>query len=93
MIKVVIERNIAEGLGPHYEDAIKKTISGVVQAPGFISSESLKDIANANHRLVIINWANVQSWQMWEGSAQRRQLLEAIQPMLEGEEKITVLSH
>ncbi len=93
MIKVVVERIIADGLGPHYEETIKKTISGVVHAAGFISSESLKDIDNPNHRFVIINWANIQSWQMWEGSAQRKRLLESIQPVLEREEKITILSH
>ena len=44
MIKVLIERVIAEGLEQPYEEAARKVIQQAVQSPGFISGESFRDL-------------------------------------------------
>lgn len=90
MIKVIIERNIAEGLELNYSDAIRTTLKAVLEAPGYISSQSLTDIHRPNHRLIVINWTSVQAWEKWQSSDERKVALANITPILDGDEKITV---
>lgn len=90
MIKVIIERNIAEGLELNYLDAIRTTLKAVLEAPGYISSQSLTDIHHPNHRLIVTNWTSVEAWEKWKHSQQRKNALADITPILDGSEKITV---
>ncbi|NVK38780.1 MAG: antibiotic biosynthesis monooxygenase [Gammaproteobacteria bacterium] len=90
MIKVIIERNIAEGLELNYLDAIRATLHAVMEAPGYISSESLTDVHKTNHRLIITNWRSVQAWEKWHSSPERKAAIAEIAPILDGDEKITV---
>lgn len=91
MIRVFIERVIAEGLDKNYEEAIRHTLKTVLEAPGYISGESLTDVHQPNHRIIITNWTSVQAWEQWYKSSERREALNAITPILQTEEKITVL--
>jgi len=91
MIRVVIERAIAEGLEEPYEQAIRRTIQQAVQAPGFISGESLRDIDKPNHRVVFSTWQSVAHWNAWESSESRREQLNELSVMLETDEKVTIL--
>ncbi|GAA6134296.1 hypothetical protein NBRC116188_10850 [Oceaniserpentilla sp. 4NH20-0058] len=90
MIKVIIERNIAEGLELNYLDAIRTTLKAVLEAPGYISSESLTDIHRPNHRIIVTNWTSVQAWEKWHHSENRKNSLAGITPILNGDEKVTV---
>lgn len=90
MIKVFIERRIAEGLEPNYENAIRNTLKAVVDAPGYLSGESLTDLRNKNHRIIITNWTSVQAWDNWYASQARKDAIAEISVILEGDEKITV---
>lgn len=91
MIRVIIERFIAESLEANYEDTAKQTLQKAVRAPGFISGESLKDIQNERHRVVLCNWRSLQDWQAWQMSQERKDMMDTLNLMLEREEKITVL--
>ena len=93
MIRVIIERHIAEDLAEHYEQAARNTLQQAMAAHGFISGEALHDANNPNHRYVIVTYRTIQDWQRWHGSAERKEMMEAINPMLESEEKITILTH
>lgn len=93
MIRVLIERHIAADLEEHYEKAARNTLQVAMQAHGFISGESLKNSANPNHRVVMASFRTVLDWQHWYASDARKQMMEAIMPMLETDEKITVLEH
>lgn len=90
MIKVIIERNIAEGLEPNYLQAARDTLKAVLDAPGYISSESLVDLNKPNHKLIITNWTSIQAWDRWYHSAERKQVISQIAPILDGDEKITI---
>jgi len=90
MIKVIIERIIADGLEPNYQHAIRDTLKAVLDAPGYISSESLTDVHKPSHRIIITNWRSVQAWDMWYHSQERKEALAEITPILDGGEKITV---
>ena len=91
MIRVLIERNIAEGLEHYYDCTIKRTVSTVVRAPGCISGESLKDANNTKRRIVMSKWSSKEDWDNWFRSQERRNVIREITPMLEGREKITML--
>ncbi len=91
MIRVIIERFIAESLESNYEVTAKQTLQKAIQAPGFISGESLKDIQNKRHRVVLCNWRSLQDWQVWLSSPERKGMMDELNLMLEKTEKVTVL--
>jgi len=90
MIKVIIERNIADGLEGNYKQAIRATLTAVLEAPGYISSESLTDLKNTNHKLIITNWTTLKDWEVWYASVERKHAIGEIAAILHGTEKITI---
>jgi len=92
MIKVIIEREIAQGMDFTYDKAIKDTLRAILEAPGYISGANFKDASNDKHRVIITNWTNLIAWQKWQASDERRKVIAAIQPILTTAEKITVLT-
>ena len=93
MIRVLIERHIADELNEHYERAARETLQLAMQAHGFISGEALRNADNPNHRLVIATYRTLQDWQRWARSSERLEMMATINPMLETEEKVTVYEH
>lgn len=91
MIRVLIERKIAQGLEHYYDCTIKRTISSVVKAPGCIGGESLKDAQNSSRRIVMSKWNSLEDWENWYQSDTRRKVVAEISPLLEGSEKVTLL--
>lgn len=91
MIKVLIERYIAEGLEAPYEKAVGELLNAMTTAPGYISGESLVDITQRNHYVVIARWTTESTWAEWSQSKERKKLLTAIAPFLQTDEKFTLL--
>lgn len=92
MIKVIIERKIAADMESTYESAIKNTLRAILEAPGYISGANYRDANNDSHRVIITNWVSLEAWQQWKSSQERQNVIAAIQPILEDQEKITVLT-
>ena len=92
MIKVIIERVIADGMESTYEAAIKNTLRTMLEAEGCVSGATYKDAQNANHRVIITNWQSLEAWSQWSHSDARREVIGAIQPILQQQEKITILT-
>ncbi|KZZ40954.1 MAG: antibiotic biosynthesis monooxygenase [Saccharospirillaceae bacterium] len=92
MIKVIIQRVIADGMESTYDNAVKNTLRAILEADGYISGASYKDASNKNHRIIITNWQNVEAWNNWANSQARQDVIGSIQPILEQQEKITVLT-
>lgn len=93
MIKVIIERHIADDLGDHYEKAARTTLQKAMQAHGFISGEALRNIDDHNHRIVIATYRSLNDWERWLFSEERKEMMEQIRPMLSRDEKFTILEH
>lgn len=93
MIRVIIERQIAETLEGIYEQRARSVLQQAVEVPGFISGESLKGTNNANHRVILSSWRSVADWYRWYQSPQRRAMMADLAPMLDGQERIMVLEH
>jgi len=93
MIRVMIERHIAEDLTVHYDRLSRELLQRAMHAHGFISGEVLRNVDDPNHRLVMATYRNVGDWQRWYGSEERREMMESLTPMLRTEERITVFEH
>jgi heme-degrading monooxygenase HmoA len=91
MIKVIIERVVAEGLEIPYERAVEELLTAMTRAKGYISGESLVDVRQPNHYIVVARWSDQASWDRWFYSEDRKEVLTAIAPFLQTDEKFTVL--
>ena len=91
MIKVLNERDIAEGLEVPYEEVARRVLSAAIQSPGFISGESFRDLEHPNRRVIMVTWQNIRSWERWEESEARRDAISKFAPILLEEERITLL--
>jgi heme-degrading monooxygenase HmoA len=91
MIRVIIEREVAEGLEEFYEAAIANLLGVMSNAGGYLSGESLVDIHKPNHYVVVTRWIDEAAWKRWYASSERQEMLDAIRPFLLNEEKFTLL--
>jgi len=91
MIRVIIEREVAEGLEEFYEAAIANLLDVMANAGGYLSGESLVDIHRPNRYIVVTRWTDEAAWNRWYVSSERQQMLDAIRPFLLNEEKFTLL--
>ena len=91
MIRVIIEREIVEGLEQYYESAIADLLGVMANASGYVSGESSVEIHRPNRYVVITRWTDEAAWNRWHQSSERQELLDAIRPFLLKEEKCTLL--
>lgn len=91
MIRVIIEREIAEGLEEFYEAAIADLLDVMTNAHGYVSGESSVEIHRPNRYVVITRWTDEAAWNRWYQSSERQELLNVIRPFLLKEEKFTLL--
>ena len=91
MIRVIIEREIAEGLEQFYEAAIADLLDIAAAQPGYLAGESLVDIQYPNHYVVVTRWTGEDAWNRWYHSARRQEQLSQIRPFLLNAEKFTLL--
>ena len=91
MIRVIIEREVAEGLEEFYESAIANLLGVMANAEGYVSGESSVEIHRPNRYVVITRWTDEAAWNRWFQSSERQELLNAIRPFLLKEEKFTLL--
>ena len=91
MIRVIIEREIAEGLEQFYESAIADLLHVMANAPGYLTGESSVEIHQPNRYVVITRWTDENAWNRWFQSAERQELADTIAPFMQNTEKITLL--
>ena len=91
MIRVLIERHIAESLEVAYETRSRKVLQNAVAAPGFIAGESLSNRNDPNNHFILSNWRSVSHWDRWYRSKERKELMAELIPMMDREETITIL--
>ena len=92
MIKVLIERQLQEGLETEYNQASRALLQACRERPGYISGESLVDLKRPQHRIILTQWKSESDWKDWEQSTQRLQLLAGIAGILAHDEKVVLLA-
>jgi len=91
VIKVIIERQIAQDMESTYELEVKRALKGVMGANGFVSGESYTDINQPHFRTIITTWDNLACWNRWYASDLRRSSNYNLNQILQQEEKVKVL--
>ncbi len=91
MIRVIIEREVAEGLEKFYEEAVADLLKTLQAQSGYLAGESLVELHRPNRYLVLTRWRSEDAWSRWFHSAERQELLARIRPFLLTEEKFTLL--
>ena len=91
MIKVIIERVLADDMERAYDSEIRKSLTVIMEAKGYISGVSYINVNNPNIRTIITNWDNVGCWNRWHKSTIRREVNKTILLMLKQDEKVKVL--
>jgi len=91
MIRVIIERNIKDGCFHDYLDMIRRARKQATAIEGFIAGELLQERDNQNRAVIISSWENIEAWEKWLGSNERQEVLNDMRPLLESDEKVTVL--
>ncbi|PCJ22234.1 MAG: antibiotic biosynthesis monooxygenase [Gammaproteobacteria bacterium] len=91
MIKVIIERFVAESLESTYLNYMQETMQELSKFPGYVKGYSLQDKHDSRHFIVISNWKAECHWDKWLHSNERRAVIDRIQPLLDGPEKHTIL--
>ncbi len=91
MVKIVIERKVMPECIEQYDKKSTEALQVIFRATGFISSESLQDTREPNHRYLMINFDNIYNWNRWYKSETRRNAVAEMLQMLEEPEKITIL--
>ncbi len=93
MIRVIIERQIKEGCLHDYLDMIRRARKEATSVEGFIAGELLQEKANQSHAFIISSWENHEAWEQWTSSEKRQAVLADMRPLLEADEKITILEN
>jgi heme-degrading monooxygenase HmoA len=91
MIRVLIERWLIPGMDEQFRVAMRGMRQDALHAAGYISGETLRDVAVSEHYVVISTWRAKRDWDAWAVSAARETARECIRPMLAAEERTTIL--
>ncbi len=91
MIRVVIERQISAEKVDDYHALIRKAKNKASNVPGFLSGELFSLVEDPNHVVVMSCWDTLEAWNTWAESEQRVDLLDAMRPLLEADERVLVM--
>ncbi len=80
--KILISRHFKKGKKKDIFSLLKRFRSTALNQPGYISGETLTKDNDPQQMLVITTWENIESWQNWKESNERKEfeaLLEIFQ--------------
>ncbi len=91
MIRVIIERQLKPDCYDEYATIIRRAKKEATRKPGFMGGELYFDLDDSNKITIIAAWDNLENWQLWDQSDERRALTEELSKIMQGDEKIKVL--
>jgi len=90
MIRVLIERCLADGKISDYYQAIRQLKQKASHMDGYLSGEMLVDPEDSKKCLIISNWEDLDSWKAWAKSEKRNIAKDKIRKVLASDEKISI---
>jgi heme-degrading monooxygenase HmoA len=90
MIRVLIERRLAEGVEEDLQRAMREMRREAIHVPGYLSGETLRSISDPNRYVIISSWRSQADWEAWSRSETRRRIEEHIAPLLAEPEQVMV---
>ncbi len=91
MVRVLIKRKVVEAMEPVFHQGLREARKTAVGFPGYISGETLRDIANPHHHVIISTWRSAEDWERWLTSEERQRVDAAVGPCLEEPETYMVM--
>ena len=89
-VKILIKRKFKNGNMRAASRFLINNRTGAMKQPGYISSETLRNIDDQDQIVVLSMWEDMEAWQAWKNSDTRKANEEEIKEYLEGE---TVYEH
>ena len=81
-VKIFIKRRIREGQMLEASRLISKIRYGAMEQKGYISSETLTDHNDASRVLVISMWHELENWNAWKNSEERKNISASFQEIV-----------
>ena len=91
MIRVLIERWLPGGGDKAIEKMMGDLRREAIRTPGYVSGETLRDVADPHHFMIISTWRTRDEWETWAASEKRHAIDDQIRLMLDEPEKVIVL--
>lgn len=92
-VRVVIEREIDQGLEMKLREALVQLRSHAIKATGYISGETLRAVDNPHKYLVLSNWNTLEDWKVWQKNPDRIKIQAELNKLLTKPETCTVYGH
>jgi heme-degrading monooxygenase HmoA len=90
MIRVVIERWLAEGGDETIEKIMRDLRREAIHTPGYVTGETLRDTADPHHFVILSTWRTREEWETWAASEMRQEIEDQIRLLLTEPEKIII---
>ncbi len=84
-VKVLIKRKIKDGNIQAASRLLINTRSGAMQQPGYISSESMRNLDDPSQIVVMSMWQNREAWEAWRNSDARKAIVSEFKDYIVGE--------
>ena len=89
VVKILIHRKIKPGREKDFSEAVRELRSKAIHAQGYISAETLRSVEDPSVHLVISTWKNIEDWNNWMNTPERKAFQQKIDTILEEPTKIT----
>jgi heme-degrading monooxygenase HmoA len=83
MIQVEIDRWVAEGMLEEAKNLIKEMRTLASSYPGFLTGSIFRRLDDHHHCVSVGQWNDLEDWERWFNSEERRNLAAKISPMLD----------
>ena len=90
MIRVIIERWLADVGDTAIEKIMRDLRREAIHHPGYVTGETLLDVADPHHFVILSTWRSREEWETWAASEMRQEIEDQIRLLLTEPEKITV---
>jgi len=84
-VKILIKRKFKDGSMRAASRLLINNRNGAMQQPGYISSETLRNLDDRNQITVVSMWGDIESWNAWKSSETRKANEAEVKDYLIGE--------
>ena len=90
MIRVLIDRQLGDESGDVLQRMMKQMRRQAIHRPGYVSGETLRDVADPKHYVILSTWRSHADWNAWFNSRERQEIAKQMNLVLEEPETIMV---
>ncbi|MGD8388253.1 MAG: antibiotic biosynthesis monooxygenase [Desulfobacteraceae bacterium] len=92
-IKVIIQRKVPKGKQEALVPLLMELRARAIKQAGYISGETLRNVADPEDYIVISVWQSVDAWKEWAAQPERKAIHDQIDTLLEGKTTYRVYAH